>query len=217
MNPQPYYRNGEDLTFNLRSKEDESALFRRAKSGDAAAKEQIIKDHLLLVATIARRIARGQLPEDEVISAANFALMKAFENFEPGLNNRFSGFLKLYVRGEIARLWKDRNIVDKGNFDDGEAIVSVPLNEEMSEETTAEEKDHHSFLLKLLRESTGILDAREASVLSLIYSETPLSQADVARQMKITRERIRQLHDAAVAKLGRELRRRMNEAGVSGL
>lgn len=215
MNPQPYYKNGEDLTFTLRSKAEETVLFQKAKAGDAAAKEQIIKDHLLLVATIARRIARGQLPEDDVISAANFALMKAYENFTPELNNRFSGFVKLYVRGEIARLWKDRNIVDKGNFDDGEAIVSVPLNEEMSEESTSEERDHHSFLLKLLRESTDILDAREKSILSLIYSETPLTQAEVARQMKITRERVRQIHDAAIAKVGRELRRRMNENGVN--
>jgi RNA polymerase sigma factor (sigma-70 family) len=143
--------------------------------------------------------------------------MKAFENFNPEFPNRFSTFVKLYVRGEIARLWHEQNIVDKGDFSDGEPVVSVSLNESTEDESAAMpgDRDHHSFLLKLLRESAGILDARELRVLTLIYNEDPMSQADVARTLKITRERVRQIHDAAVAKLGRELRRKMNENGVN--
>jgi RNA polymerase sigma factor (sigma-70 family) len=141
--------------------------------------------------------------------------MKAYENFNPDFPNRFSGFLNLHVRGEIARLWHDQNIVNKGDFTDGEAVVSVPLNEETVDENTTEDKDHHNFLLKLLRESTGTLDARELQVLNLIYNENPQSQADVARFLRLSRERVRQIHDAAVAKLGRELRRKMNENGVN--
>lgn len=215
MNSEAYYQNNEDLTFKLSSHDEERALFAKAKAGDEAAKEKIVRDHLLLVATIARKLTKGRLPENEVISAANFALMKAYENFDPKFPNRFSDFLRRYVGGEIARLWHDQNIVSKGDFTDGEPITSVPLNEETADDTAGEDKDHHAFLLKLQRESRCVLDDRENKILDMIYNENPMSQADVARKLRITRERIRQIHDAAILKVGRELRRRMNEHGVN--
>lgn len=216
MKNDAYYRNGETLTFAPTTHEEERELFRRAKSGDGAATETIIRNHLLLVATIARRLAKGKLPEDEIISAANFALMKAFQNFDPSFPNRFSSFLKLHVRGEIVRLWRGKNIVDKKDtFDDGEPVVSVPLVEDTAEDTTAEDNDHQSFLLKLLSQSKGVLDEREAEIVGLIFNELPLSQADVARKLTLSRERVRQIFDGAMEKLRREMRRQMNENKVN--
>lgn len=215
MKSDSYYQNGENLSFVPRTHDEERALFTLAKAGNEAAKEKLIRDHLLLVAGIARRLANGKLPENEVISAANFALMKAFENFKPESATRFSGFITLYVRGEIARLWHDQNIVSKGDFSDGEPVTAVPLNDETPDENSSGDPDHHSFLIKLLRESKGILTTREQKIIDMIYNENPMSQSDVARALKVTRERIRQIHDVAVAKVGRELRRRMNENGIN--
>lgn len=215
MKSDSYYKNGEDLSFTPSSHEEERARFIAAKAGDEAAKERIIRDHLLLVADIARKLCKGRLPENEVISAANFALMKAYENFDSSFPNRFSGFLKLHVRGEIARLWHDQNIVNKGDFKDGEPVTAVQLSEETADENPAEDKDHHSFLLKLQQEAKCVLDERERKIVDMIFNENPMSQADVARALKITRERVRQIHDVAIAKLGRELRRRMNEHGIN--
>lgn len=215
MKPDAYYRNGEDLNFVPSTHDEERALFASAKAGDADAKEKLIHDHLLLVANIARRLSKGRLPEDEVISAANFALVKAFENFKPEFPNRFAAFLKLHVRGEIARLWHDKNIVSKDDFSDGEAITSVPIVENSDEDTSVEDKDHHRFLVTLLKQSLDVLDTREKLIMELMFSETPCSQSDVARRFKLTRERVRQLYDAAMAKLRKEMRRKMNESGVN--
>lgn len=206
-----YYRNGETLTFAPTTHDEERELFRRAKAGDATATETIIRNHLLLVATIARRLAKGKLPEDDIISAANFALMKAFQNFDPTFPNRFSSFLKLHVRGEIARLWRGLNIVDT----DGEAAAFVPIVEDTAEDTTAEDNDHQSFLLKLLSQSKGVLDEREAEIVGLIFNEQPMIQADVARKLSLSRERVRQIFDGAMEKLRREMRRQMNENKVN--
>lgn len=215
MKDSTYYRNGENLAFEPTTHEEERELFRRAKSGDGAATETIVRNHLLLVANIARRLAKGRLPEDDVVSAANFALMKAFQNFDPAFPNRFSAFLKLHVRGEIARLWRGLNIVDKGDFSDGEAVVSVPVVEDTAEDTTAEDTDHRSFLLKLLSQSKGVLDERESEIVTLIFNELPMTQADVARKLGLSRERVRQIFDAAMEKLRREMRRQMNENKVN--
>lgn len=215
MKTDAYYKNGENLTFAPTTHEEERALFTKAKAGDGAATETIIRNHLLLVANIARKLARGRLPEEDVISAANFALMKAFQNFDPAFPNRFSAFLKLHVRGEIARLWRGLNIVDKGDFSDGEAVVSVPVIEDTAEDTTAEDTDHRSFLLKLLSQSKGVLDERESEIMALIFNELPMTQADVARKLGLSRERVRQVFDEAMEKLRREMRRQMNENKVN--
>lgn len=211
-----YYPKGTNLEFSAVSHEEERALFAKAKAGDDAARERIIHNHLLLVAGIARRLAKGRLPEDEVVSAANFALMKAFHNFNPDFPNRFAAFLKLHVRGEIARLWHDKNIVRKDDFSDGEAIVSVSeMEAEGATEPDLDEKDHHQFLLKLLEDSKGVLDTRENLIMQLLFCETPCSQSDVARRLKLTRSRVGQIYAAAMEKLRKEMRRKMNENGVN--
>lgn len=214
MKNDSYYPPGTDLTFVPITHEEEKELFRRAKAGDADAKEKIIRNHLLLVANIARRIARGKLPEDEIISAANFALVKAYEGFDSSYPNRFSAFLKLFVRGEIARLWSNFNIVRKSNFSDGVPVTSVEMTDDAGQEDDAEEKDYQEFLLKLSEQSKSVLDSREREIVDLLYCETPMNQAEVARKLKISRERIRQIYDIALEKLRKELRRLMNEAEV---
>jgi len=55
MNPESYYRANEDLHFKLTTPEEERDLFRKAKAGDAAAREFLIKNHLLFCAMYARR------------------------------------------------------------------------------------------------------------------------------------------------------------------
>src|SRR6185503_14494852 len=94
-----YYKPAEDLNFVVLSVLAERALFDKARSGDESAKESIIRNHLLLAAKEGRRWARGLLPEDEVISAANFALMKAYEAFDHNRGNRFASFLRPFIRG----------------------------------------------------------------------------------------------------------------------
>lgn len=214
MKNDSYYPPGTDLTFVPTTHDEEKELFRRAKSGDADAKEKIIRNHLLLVANIARRIARGKLPEDEIVSAANFALVKAYEGFDSSFPNRFAAFLKLFVRGEIARLWGSLSIVKKSSYSDG-PITSVEISDDVGEEEDADEKDHREFILTLVENAKLVLDPREKEIVGLLYCETPATQADVARQLGLSRERVRQIYDIALEKLRKETRRLMNEKGIN--
>lgn len=214
MKPDSYYKSGEDLTFVPSTHEEEKSLFAKAKAGDDAAKETIIRNHLLLVSSLAKRLARGRLPEDQVVSAANFALMKAYETFNPDFPNRFAAFITLHVRGEIARLWHEQNVVSKSDFSDGEPITSVPLNEESAEETGVEDQGHKDFLLKLSEQAKSVLDAREKEIVNLLFCETPTNQAEVARKLKLSRERVRQVFNGALVKLQKEMRRLMNLHGI---
>src|SRR4029079_16809215 len=90
----------------------ERDLFIKARAGDREASDFLITNHLLFAANEGRKWSRGKLPEDEVISAANEALMQAFGRFDHTRPNRFSSFLRPFIRGAIATLWRSKNAVD---------------------------------------------------------------------------------------------------------
>ncbi len=106
-----YYRNNENLRFTMVTAAQEKELFLAARNGDSEAREFLIKNHLLFCANFARRRNRGQLPDDDVISAVNAALMKAIDDFDPNYGSRFTRYLVPFLRGAIANLWKSKNLV----------------------------------------------------------------------------------------------------------
>jgi RNA polymerase sigma factor (sigma-70 family) len=198
-----YYKPGTDLHYQDISHERERELFAAARAGDEAAKEFLIKNHLLYAAIQGRRWAHGKLPEDEVVSTANFALMKAFESFDHTRDSRFSSYLRPCIRGEIARLW-----TSKGN------LTELPSNlPEESVDCPVEADEHREFLLKVLADSKGVLTDAQAEVIRLMFAEDGLDGAEIAELKGVTRARVHQIKTEALAKLKREMGRRMAEMG----
>lgn len=210
-----YYRNGSDLTVEPMSHTEEKALFVKARAGDENAKEAIIKNHLAFAASLGRSFSKGRLPDDEVVSAANYALMLAFENFNSKYPNRFAAYLRSHIRGAIARLWNEKNLVQKSDFSDGPVSTCEILEDDITEEHPLEENEHHSFLLELLEKAKHVLDEREVKIFAMLYSEEKNTLTSVGAKLKLTRERIRQIHDEALEKLRAELRRQMNANNIN--
>lgn len=103
-----YYSPGQDIHFRLTTREEETELFVKARDGDETARTFLIQNHLLFARQEAMRQVKGALPDDEVISAANFAIMKAMESFDHKLGFRFTTYLRPFIMGEIAALWKSK-------------------------------------------------------------------------------------------------------------
>lgn len=70
------------------------------------------------------KCCRSKLPEDELCSLAYSALMKASENFRPGRGTRFMGYAKVYLRGEISRAWKSKDVVRSASMH--ESLEEIP-------------------------------------------------------------------------------------------
>jgi RNA polymerase sigma factor (sigma-70 family) len=214
---QSYYAPGTDLKFTLLSAEEETRLFTVARGGRytatevSAARDYIITNHLLFAATYARRIVKGKLPDNEVVSAANFGLMKAFEAFDHKRGKRFSCYAKPYIRSEIATLWRSKDIVDyHGNFPDVTEDNVAMLDPDCGVVMPDNEGDSRELVLKCLEDAKQVLNAKEAKILRMHY-EQGLNMREIADTFDITRERIRQIHDVAIAKLARAFKR----AGVN--
>ena len=229
-----YYPKGTDLRFTPLTAEDEKTLFRLCKSNGPEAdqaREFLIKNHLLFAANLARGMVRGRLPEDEVISAANAALMDAFGRFDPEHGNRFTTYLKPYIRSAIAQLWSSKNPVKypKGKYPEPESdlrfkhrngagerhgtrSLAFPAPDELMEDHPVEAEDHAAYLKAALERASSCLDEVEKVLLTEVY-EKGLSLSDVARDRNLSRQRVHQIHSAAIKKL----REAMKQQGINEL
>lgn len=203
-----YYSPDQDLHFKLTTEAEERSLFLQARAGDEIAREFLIHNHLLFAATTARRMVKGRLPEDEVISAANAALMNAFEKFDPNYGTRFTTYLRPFIRGAICQLWRSKNPVRYGDqFPDADAehvhVFDKVVAVEGFEQTIYpdhEAVDEKRFLLARIEDFRDELNDKERELLRLAYQEE-LSFAEIGRQRGVTRAAIQAAHRKVIVKL----------------
>jgi RNA polymerase sigma factor (sigma-70 family) len=87
-------------------------LFEKAKNGDDKAREQIIKNHLLLVVKEARKFANRGVPMADLIGEGNCGLIKALDKFDPS-KGVFSTHALNWIRASIIRNCMHNNRIVK--------------------------------------------------------------------------------------------------------
>lgn len=93
------------------SEAEKSALIRAARSGDAQARQEMIRGNLRLVLSVVQKFCnRGENPDD-LFQVGCIGLIKAIDNFDPALNVRFSTYGVPMIVGEIRRFLRDNNTV----------------------------------------------------------------------------------------------------------
>ena len=93
------------------SEAEKSALIRAARTGDAQARQEMIRGNLRLVLSVVQKFSnRGENPDD-LFQVGCIGLIKAIDNFDPALNVRFSTYGVPMIVGEIRRFLRDNNPV----------------------------------------------------------------------------------------------------------
>ena len=86
-------------------------LLRRAKEGDAAAREKLIEGNLRLVLSVIQRFdKRGESPDD-LFQVGCIGLIKAISNFDPDKQVKFSTYGVPMIAGEIRRYLRDNSAI----------------------------------------------------------------------------------------------------------
>ena len=86
-------------------------LLRRAKEGDEAARERLIKGNLRLVLSVIQRFdKRGENPDD-LFQVGCIGLIKAISNFDPDKQVRFSTYGVPMIAGEVRRYLRDNSAI----------------------------------------------------------------------------------------------------------
>jgi RNA polymerase primary sigma factor len=96
---------------------EEIDLSKKAKAGDAKARERLIEKNLRLVVSVAKRYRGMGLPFGDLIQEGNIGLMKAVDKYDPDRGWRFSTYATWWVRQAVQRA-----VADKGR------TIRVPVH-----------------------------------------------------------------------------------------
>lgn len=82
-------------------------LLKKASQGDKAARSELINGNLRLVLSVLQRFSAGKENPDDLFQVGVVGLIKAIDNFDVGLNVRFSTYAVPMILGEIKRYMRD--------------------------------------------------------------------------------------------------------------
>lgn len=201
-----YYRKSE-LSYSPLSVEDERKLFKAYYAGDIDARDRIVKNYLKLAVRLALRVSRGNIPEDEAISAANNGLMQAVSSkkYDPDRGLKFGSYAQQFIRGAVIRQFKKLSRLVGPQFEGQNLTLphesEVELGEfGVTEDPVVDQVDFEQVRHDRVAQALDALPERTGKVVRMVYFEGK-SFAEIGRIIGRSRERARQIHDAALAKL----------------
>ena len=169
-------------------------LLRRAKEGDAAAREKLIEGNLRLVLSVIQRFdKRGENPDD-LFQVGCIGLIKAISNFDPDKQVRFSTYGVPMIAGEVRRYLRDNSAIRVSRSIRDVAYKVLQCKEarttEMGREPTLEEISRELGIS--IEEVSQALDAvcAPVSLYDPVYADggDPLTVMDQVRDTKNTED-----------------------------
>lgn len=223
-----YYRT-QNIRFTPTSPAEETALFVKARGGDDIAREFLINNHLLYARQVGLGLVKfGALDEDEITSAANEGLMKAFDRFDHTRGVRFATYLQFFIRKAINALWKSKysGPREHGGVPDpsvgaGQSNTPTVRGDDTARreykaaealgftEHEVEANDTAAFNARVLREEVARLpEAQRKAVEHRYFGHQTATLREVGEERGYTRERARQIEKQAFVALRTALKKR---------
>jgi len=207
----------------LLSSQEERELSERIQKGDAKALSKLVEANLRFVVVIARQYKGKGVAMEDLVSEGNMGLMKAASKFDASKGVPFVNFAVVYVRQAIEKFIDQQAglyQVPKDVKNDAVArqqsmpvsvdaplghrtnmsLLSVLVNQDAS---LADERVHSEAIEDAVEFALGMLDKREARVVNAFFgiNQEHETMAEIAEDMELKRERVRQIRDKAVRKL----------------
>ncbi len=218
---------------SLLSAEEERELARKTKAGDSRALNKLVEANLRFVVTIATQYKGKGLPMEDLVSEGNMGLMKAASRFDPDKGTRFVNYAVVHIRQQIekaiaqqaglyqvpkdvkdevaARMQSQPLSVDAPlGHRTNMSLLSVLVNQDAP---LADERVHSEAIEDAVEFALGSLDNRETRVINAFYGidQEHETMAEIAEDMELKRERVRQIRDKAVRKLRKAYKSRLRD------
>ena len=93
------------------SSKEKRELLKKARAGDAEARERLIDGNLRLVLSLVGRFSNRRENMDDLFQVGCIGLIKAVDNFNTDLDVEFSTYAVPMISGEIRRYLRDNNTI----------------------------------------------------------------------------------------------------------
>ena len=90
---------------------EQAELMKKVKAGDMEARELFATCNMRLVLSVVQRFMNRKENIDDIFQVGCVGLMKAIDNFDIGLNVKFSTYAVPMIIGEIKRFLRDNNSI----------------------------------------------------------------------------------------------------------
>jgi RNA polymerase primary sigma factor/RNA polymerase sigma factor len=162
----------------------------------------ILRANLRLVISIAKKYVNAANTFDELISEGNLSLLQAVEKFDISRGNRFSTYATRAIRNNLYHYV----------FDKHKKRQQVTLAEDELLQTTRDERANEAacelrldYIRRSLARIMKRLDAQKQSIITQRFGlngeENPPTLKELARDMGVSRERVRQIQVRAMKEL----------------
>lgn len=207
--------------------DEQLKLIKAAQGGDVAARNRMIEENIGFIYLVTSK-AVGRRRRDDFIADAIQGYIRALEGFKPDKGFKFNTYAGQSVYRACRRAAQfDHTVkpVAKGNSGkmSEEALrksaiaasgaVSLDVSRydageygRRTESTAVDDECGHSEIVRLMKHCIGLLDDRSQYILMLRFDQDVTLDA-VARRLGVTRDRVRQIQNAALWRLGEMMRR----------
>ena len=138
-------------------------LIRYHRTGDLAAREELVKRCLPLARDFARRYTYTDEPFDDLLQVATLGLIKAIDRFEPARGTKFSSYAAPTILGELKRHFRDKGWALHVPRDLQERTLAVNRETELLSKTLGRSPRVREVAMALGCSVEEVLEAQEAA------------------------------------------------------
>ena len=216
---------------SLLTADEERDLALKIQQGESKALNRLVEANLRFVVSIANQYKGKGLQMDDLVSEGNIGLMKAATRFDPDRGTRFVNFAVVHIRQQIEKAIAQQTDPPKGKASsrnsgdlplkatsvdaplghrNNMSLLSVLVNQDAP---LADERVHSEAIEEVIEFALGSLDERESRVINAFFgiNQEHETMAEIAEDMDLKRERVRQIRDKAVRKLRKAYKSRLQE------
>lgn len=185
------------------------------KNNDLSARDKLITSNLKFVASVASGYQGRGLSYSDLIAEGNYGLLKSFDKFDYNKGYKTISYSVWWIRQSILDALERRNNINGDDLpldyekqygdDEDILIIDIPKTNNFIEDD--ENKISIEELKKTTSMLTSILSEREKIVINKYYGidgYKPLTLEEIGKELRLTKERVRQILERTLKKLRAE-------------
>lgn len=196
--------------------EEEAEYFKKARQGDALAREKLIEHNLRLVAHIVKKYYTSNKNQEDLISVGTIGLIKAIDSYDIENGTKFATYAGKCLQNEILMYFRAQrktanevSINETIDIDkDGNPLTYIDII--ASEDTIADDLDIKMKSAKALKIINNELSDREKDIIVMRYGigkERAITQREIAKKLGISRSYVSRIEKGALEKINELLSR----------